>query len=241
MTWLMRGAAAVTCAALITGLATLPSLRTMIVHQHPGSSSGAIDSAVNIAAVIIGIRALAGIGPWLWAARYAARRRRHTGIVTVVALVVSSLGIASSSPQALSTFPVRLLSLVGWLLGLGAVALFWARHVAVAPVGNGGRTPRTVSARKAWTAMVKEAWAASVRKAWPPAFPRQNRKNPWRRRKPPSRAAKRSVLPGGVIGTVVGQRNQPRRSALKPMKAQRVPPTRLTGEETDGTGDARRG
>jgi hypothetical protein len=171
----MRGAAAVACAALITGLATLPSLRTMIVHQHPGSSSGAIDSAVDIAAVIIGIRALTGIGPWLWAARYAARRRRHTGIVAVVALVVSTLGIASSSPQALSTFPVRLLSLVGWLLGLGAVALFWTRRAAIAPVGNGGRTPWTASVTKAWTASVRRAWTATVKKAWPSAFPRKSR------------------------------------------------------------------
>ncbi len=79
----------------------------MIVQQHPGSPAGSVNPAVDIAAVVIAIRALTGIGSWLWAARRAARSHRRARTASIVALAVSTLGTASSYPYALSTFPVR--------------------------------------------------------------------------------------------------------------------------------------
>jgi hypothetical protein len=118
----MYGACALAIAALIVGLATLPSVRTMIAQQHPGSSPDAIRKAADIAAVVIGIRALTGVGTWWWAARDATRGRRHAGITCALALAVTTVALASSYLQGLSTSPMRLLYLADWLAGLGAIA-----------------------------------------------------------------------------------------------------------------------
>jgi serine/threonine protein kinase len=127
-TWLTYGACALAVAALVTGLATLPSVRTMFVQQHPGAAPAAISTAVNTAAAIIGIRALASIGTWLWAARDASQDRRRAKIATIVALAVSTLGLASTHLQTPAASPVRLLSLASWILGLGAVVFVWSRR-----------------------------------------------------------------------------------------------------------------
>jgi serine/threonine protein kinase len=207
-TWLMYGAAAVTAAALITGMATLPSLRAMISQHHPGSAPGAVSTAVDIAAVIIAIRALAGIGPWLWAARYAQRHEREK-IASLVALVLSTLGIAGSSPRALSTFPVQLLSLAGWLLGLGAVALAWLPRDPARPARNGD-----------WQVFNKSG---------------KRRKPPSRSGR--SDSGRRAVVPGWVIGAGIEQRAPSWRSAPELKEEERQVPVHYSaGEEADGAG-----
>jgi hypothetical protein len=122
--WLVYGAAALITAALVTGLVTLPSLRTALGQRHPGSTDGAVAAAVNLAVVVLVIRTVTSVGTWLWAALDATRGRRRARTVAYVALAVSTLGLASSMLGP-STAPVQGLTLAGWLAGLAAVAVGW--------------------------------------------------------------------------------------------------------------------
>jgi serine/threonine protein kinase len=122
--WLMYGAGVLAIAALVVGLVTVPSLRTTLAQQHRGSTGGAIAAAVDLAVVVLVIRALTSAGTWLWAALDTGRGHRRPRAVAYVALAVSTLGLASSllGPSPLA---VRGLTLIGWLAGLAAVSIGW--------------------------------------------------------------------------------------------------------------------
>ena len=120
--WLMYGAAVLATAALAAGLVTVPSLRATLSQQHPGSAGGNVAAAVNLAVVVLVIRALTSAAPWLWAALDTARGHRRARAVAYAALAVSTLDLASTV-FGLSTAAVQGLTLVGWLVGLAAVAV----------------------------------------------------------------------------------------------------------------------
>jgi serine/threonine protein kinase len=122
--WLMYGAAAVATAALAAGLVTLPSLRTTLGQHHPGSTNGNVAAAVNLAVAVLAIQALTSVGTWLWAALDTSRGHRRARTIAYVALAVSTLGLASSS-LGLTTPAGQGLTLIGWLVGLAAVAVGW--------------------------------------------------------------------------------------------------------------------
>jgi hypothetical protein len=125
---LMYGACVLAVAGLIVGLVTVPALRGMIAQQHPGASRDAVGAAVSIAIGIIVIRGLVGAGMWLWAARDTARRHQWARLVCTAAFAVSTVGLASSYLQALSTLPERVLGLAGWITGLCALIFVWFRR-----------------------------------------------------------------------------------------------------------------
>jgi predicted Ser/Thr protein kinase len=119
---LMYGAAALSIAALVAGLATVPSLRATLGQQHPGATSGDIAAAVNLNVIVLAIRALTSVGSWLWAALDVTRGHRRARAVATVALAVSTLGLVSSM-LGVSTATEQGLTLIGWLVGLAGVAV----------------------------------------------------------------------------------------------------------------------
>lgn len=123
----MYGTCILAAASLIVGLVTVPALRGMIAQQHPGASRGVVGAAVGIAIVIIVIRGLVGAGMWLWAARETARRHRRARLVCTAAFAASTLGLANSYLQVLSTLPERALDLAGWITGLCVLVFVWLR------------------------------------------------------------------------------------------------------------------
>jgi serine/threonine kinase PknH len=125
---LMYGAGILAVAGLIVGLVTVPALRGMIAQQHPGASRGVVGAAVSTAIVIIVIRGLVGAGMWLWAARDTARRHPWARLVCTAAFAASTLGLASSYLQVLSTLPERVLGLAGWITGLCVLIFVWLRR-----------------------------------------------------------------------------------------------------------------
>ena len=124
--WLMGAAAALAVVALAVGLVTVPSLRTTLSQQHPGSTTGAVASAVNLAVVVLIIRALTSVGTWLWAALDTVRGHRRARTIAYVAVAVSTLGLISGV-LGQSTTAVQGLTLLGWLVGLASVAIGWPR------------------------------------------------------------------------------------------------------------------
>jgi serine/threonine protein kinase len=124
--WLMGGAAALAVVALAIGLVSVSSLRMTLGQQHPGSTAGAVASAVNLAVVVLIIRALTSVGTWLWAALDTIRGYRHARTIAFVAVAVSTLGLASSLFGP-STTAVQGLTLLGWLVGLSSIAIGWPR------------------------------------------------------------------------------------------------------------------
>jgi Protein kinase domain len=120
--WLMYGTAALAAAALVVGLVTVPSLRAMIIQQHPGATDQSVSTAVTLAVVVLVIRALVSAGTWLWAALDTTRRQRHARAVAFLALAVSTLGLISTG-LGQSTGAAQGLSLADWIVGLAAVTI----------------------------------------------------------------------------------------------------------------------
>ncbi len=127
--WLMYGGAALSLAAAIADIATKNELRdviarTPIAKDLIGTATHATftqAAAVNLTAIVV----------WLLIARWSAKGSTTArtlacvlfGLRTVAAL------IGPGELSALSPWPaaVRVLTVLGWLAGLGAIVLLWQR------------------------------------------------------------------------------------------------------------------
>jgi len=109
--------------ALIWAIGTI-AVAASIVKQHPLVSDHRLAGAVTLA-VLLGA---AEIALWLGIAR-ACRRgssgARVTGTVLFALHTVGLLGVLGSSQAGLG--PAKVLTLIGWLIGLGAVVALWQR------------------------------------------------------------------------------------------------------------------
>lgn len=142
--WLMYGASAMAVATLAVGLATVPSLRAASAQEHPGSG-GSAAAAVNLALVVLILRALTIAGAWLWAALDTASGQRRARTITSVAFAVSTLGLASSA-LGMSTAVVQYLTTAGWLVALAAIAVARVRRLPLAvPTADQVKIPAAVS------------------------------------------------------------------------------------------------
>jgi uncharacterized membrane protein len=127
--WLMYAGAAVTLAAAIADIATRSELREVIARSPIARGLiGTATSATLAQAVVVN---LVGVALFLLMARWN-RRGRITartlacvlfGLRTVAALIgPGELSAASPWPAA-----VRVLTLLGWLAGLGAIIFLWQK------------------------------------------------------------------------------------------------------------------
>jgi uncharacterized membrane protein YhhN len=122
----MYGACVLALATTITGLSTLSSLKAMIGQQHAGATADTITTALYVAVVLIVVRGLIGGGMWLWAARDTIRRRPQARVISTIAFVIATLGLAGLYFQVPSTTTlVRLLILAEWAVGVCALAFAW--------------------------------------------------------------------------------------------------------------------
>jgi hypothetical protein len=98
-----------------------------IVKNHPGYTAGA-DHRLAGAATFSVLLAIAEVALWLGLARACRRGRSWARVAGTVLFGVYSLGVlgVAASPQA-GLGPAKVLSLIGWLIGLGAVVALWQR------------------------------------------------------------------------------------------------------------------
>jgi hypothetical protein len=123
---LMYAGAAVSAIGAIIGLATIGSLKTTLQQQNPSLSSSQINTAADVAVVAVVVVGLIGIGLWIWMALMCKAGKnwaRITGTVFFGIATISTLFGLARPEVAVS----RIISIVGWLIGLGAVILLWQK------------------------------------------------------------------------------------------------------------------
>jgi hypothetical protein len=124
---LMYAGAAVSAASLLLTLATVGSLRTAIHNSNPGLSATKLHSAEVAAVIVAGIFGLIGIGLWLWMARSNRAGKNWARITSTVFFGLETLSLLVGFRQAEPVLS-RVVSIVIWLIGLGAVLLLWRRE-----------------------------------------------------------------------------------------------------------------
>jgi hypothetical protein len=124
---LMYAGAAVSAISLVATLVTIGSLKTAIHKRSPNLTPAELHSAEVAGVVAAVIFGLIGIGLWIWMARANQAGKNWARITSTVFFGLDTLGALASFRQA-ETLLSRLISLLVWLIGLGAVLMLWRRE-----------------------------------------------------------------------------------------------------------------
>jgi hypothetical protein len=123
---LMYAGAVVSAVSLVVGLATVGSLRTALHKSQPSLTPAQLhdlQTVVVVGSVAIG---LISIGLWVWMALMNKAGKSWARIVATVLFGLDTLflllGLARAGAAASS-----LVSILIWLIGLGAVILLWRK------------------------------------------------------------------------------------------------------------------
>jgi hypothetical protein len=124
---LMYFGAVLSGVAAIIGLTAVGSVRTTLHNQaNPALSTSQINLAVNVFIVGVVVVGLIGIGLWLWMAVKSKAGRNWARITGTVFFAINTLLLLGSitRPGAAAS---RIVNILGWLVGLGAIILLWRR------------------------------------------------------------------------------------------------------------------
>jgi hypothetical protein len=122
----MYAGAAITAISLIVTLATISNLRTAIHNANPAFSASKLHSAETAAVVLAIVFGLIGIGLWIWMARANRAGKNWARITATVFFGLDTLSLLVGFRQAEPALS-RVVSLLVWLAGLGAVILLWQK------------------------------------------------------------------------------------------------------------------
>ena len=124
---LMYAGAIVSALSLIVGVATIGSLRSALKRANPSYTASQLHTAEVAGVVFIVVLGLIGIGLWIWMAMANKRGANWARIVATVFFGLDTLSLVAgfARPAALLS---RLVGLLIWLIGLGAIVLLWRRE-----------------------------------------------------------------------------------------------------------------
>ncbi len=121
---LMYAGAAISAISFIVGLTTVGSLKSAIRTADPSLTPSQVNAGVTFALVIVGFFGLLGIGLWLWMAWANRGGRKWARIVATVFFGLDTLGLVSAIARPHTVISL-VLTLLIWLVGLGAIILLW--------------------------------------------------------------------------------------------------------------------
>jgi hypothetical protein len=124
---LMYAGAIVSAISLIITLVTVGSLKTAIHNADPSLSASKLHSAEVAAVAVAIIFGLIGIGLWLWMAYANKAGKNWARITATVFFGLDTLSVLTSFRQAEPVLS-RLISILVWLIGLGAIVLLYQRE-----------------------------------------------------------------------------------------------------------------
>jgi hypothetical protein len=124
---LMYAGAIVSAISLIITLVTVGSLKTAIHNADPTLSASKLHSAEVAAVAVAIIFGLIGIGLWLWMAYANKAGKNWARITATVFFGLDTLSVLTSFRQAEPVLS-RLISILVWLIGLGAIVLLYQRE-----------------------------------------------------------------------------------------------------------------
>jgi hypothetical protein len=136
---LMYAGAIVSAISLIITLVTIGSLKTAIHNADPSLSATKLHSAEVAAVAVAIIFGLIGIGLWLWMAYANKAGKNWARITATVFFGLDTLSILTSFRQAEPVLS-RVVSIVVWLIGLGAIVLLYQRESSA--FFTASKTPR---------------------------------------------------------------------------------------------------
>jgi hypothetical protein len=125
--WLMYAGAAVTAVSVIVTLTSTGSLRSMIKANNPSFSASQINTSANLTIATIVIGGLVGIGLWIWMASMNKAGKNWARITGSVFFGIATIILLTSFARTDIAGP-RILTIIIWLIGLGAVVLLWLRE-----------------------------------------------------------------------------------------------------------------
>lgn len=124
---LMYAGAIVSAISLIITLVTVGSLKTAIHNADPSLTASKLHSAEVAAVAVAIIFGLIGIGLWLWMAYANKAGKNWARITATVFFGLDTLSVLTSFRQA-EPILSRLISILIWLIGLGAIILLYQRE-----------------------------------------------------------------------------------------------------------------
>lgn len=136
---LMYAGAIVSAISLIITLVTVGSLKTAIHNADPSLSASKLHSAEVAAVAVAIIFGLIGIGLWLWMAYANKAGKNWARITATVFFGLDTLSVLTSFRQAEPVLS-RLISILIWLIGLGAIVLLYQRESSA--YFSASKTPR---------------------------------------------------------------------------------------------------
>jgi len=136
---LMYAGAIVSAISLIITLLTIGSLKTAIHNADPSLSATKLHSAEVAAVAVAIIFGLIGIGLWLWMAYANKAGKNWARITATVFFGLDTLSVLTSFRQAEPVLS-RVVSILIWLIGLGAIVLLYQRESSA--YFTASKTPR---------------------------------------------------------------------------------------------------
>ena len=124
---LMYAGAVISAISLIATLVTIGALKTAIHNRSPNLTPTQLHTAQVAGVTVAVIFGLIGIGLWIWMASANKAGKNWARITSTVFFGLDTLGILASVRQA-ETLLGRVLSLLVWLVGLGAIIMLWRRE-----------------------------------------------------------------------------------------------------------------
>jgi hypothetical protein len=121
---LMYAGAVVSAGSLIVGLVTIGSLRADLRNAYPKLTVTQLHTVEVATVTFIVIFGLIGIGLWVWMAMANKRGGNWARITATVFFGLNTLSLLAgfARPEPLAS---RLVGLLIWLIGLGAIVLLW--------------------------------------------------------------------------------------------------------------------
>ena len=122
---LIYAGAALSVISLIIGLTQKDAIRKMIATRNPNLTQSQLDVSVNIGLAFGVIFSLIGVGLWLWMASANKKGYSWARVVSSVLFGINTLGLLYVLFGAGSTAIQKVVGVLTWLVGLGAVVLLW--------------------------------------------------------------------------------------------------------------------
>jgi len=150
----MYTGAGVALLGLVSGLATLHSLRVLIEQQNPNASSSYISSSLGTAAFTMIVLGGLGTGLWLWMARVTRRGERRARTISTLLFALATLIAINLTARGEATAVAGAFAALEWVVGAISVTLLWStpsrRYFdSIRPTGPSGPTgPRSPSLRE---------------------------------------------------------------------------------------------
>jgi hypothetical protein len=125
---LMYAGAAANAISVIVALTAIGSLRTTLKDQtNPVLTTSQVNSAVDLFIATIVIGGLIGIGLWIWMAFMNKAGKNWARITGTVFFCLDTLGVVIGFARA-EVSVSRIITVIIWLIGLGAVILLWRKE-----------------------------------------------------------------------------------------------------------------